>query len=377
MDEIEKDPAIIYGLELNARALAAQSAETELVRFLVGTQGPSHDNQVLLIDFDEESDRIASNAFQHNSGEIWHISASATHKDLFATSHRKAVGNAVQHGGTVWKLPDFDLKMEGQTPMPLEEAFTLGTDDTDPLLNILWHPTKDSVLTLTPHEMQLWDINTGQSSATATAKAKLAVGEGQGAGPSEFNACRWNPHHNCSFAVTADGSTLRGWDLRTMEETFTKTGAHYDNVRSLDFNPNKQYNMATCGDDGTVKFWDTRDLSMPLLTMASHSHWVWSVRYNQFHDQLILSSSSDSQVVLSNVASLSSDLYGDIDVEEDEDAEAKKPLPDGRMTSYEHEDSVYAVEWSAADPWIFASLSYDGRLVVNKVPKSIKYQILL
>ena len=37
----------------------------------------------------------------------------------------------------------------------------------------------------------------------------------------------------------------------------------------------------------------------------------------------------------------------------------------------------YAVEWSAADPWIFASLSYDGRLVVNKVPKSIKYQILL
>ena len=56
--------------------------------------------------------------------------------------------------------------------------------------------------------------------------------------------------------------------------------------------------------------------------------------------QLILSSSSDSQVVLSNVASLSSDLYGDIDLEDDEDAEAKKPLPDGRLTSYEHEDSV-------------------------------------
>ena len=67
------------------------------MRFLVGTQGPSHDNQVLLIDFDEESERIASNAFQHNRGEIWHISSSATHKDLFAT---RSVATAV--GAYVW-----------------------------------------------------------------------------------------------------------------------------------------------------------------------------------------------------------------------------------------------------------------------------------
>ena len=73
--------------------------------------------------------------------------------------------------------------------------------------------------------------------------------------------------------VTADNSTLRGWDVRTMRETFIKHDAHHGNIRSLDFNPNKQYNLVTCGDDGVIKFWDTRNLEKPLLYMAAHSHW--------------------------------------------------------------------------------------------------------
>ena len=53
-------------------------------------------------------------------------------------------------------------------------------------------------------------------------------------------------------------------------------------------------------------------------------------------------------------------------------------LADGVIGTYEeHEDSVYAVAWSAADPWLFASLSYDGRLVINRVPRQVKYSILL
>lgn len=53
-------------------------------------------------------------------------------------------------------------------------------------------------------------------------------------------------------------------------------------------------------------------------------------------------------------------------------------LEDGVIRRYnEHEDSVYAVEWSNSDPWVFASLSYDGRLVINTVPRSCKYKILL
>ena len=41
------------------------------------------------------------------------------------------------------------------------------------------------------------------------------------------------------------------------------------------------------------------------------------------------------------------------------------------------EESVYAVEWSAADPWLFAALAYDGRLTVHRVPREEKLRILL
>ena len=90
----------------------------------------------------------------------------------------------------------------------------------------------------------------------------------------------------------------------------------------------------------------------------------------------MLTSSSDSRVILSNIASLSSEPFGHID--EDEDLNSREPDTD-RVISFfeEHEDSVYAVEWSGADPWIFASLSYDGRVVINRVPRAEKYKILL
>lgn len=56
----------------------------------------------------------------------------------------------------------------------------------------------------------------------------------------------------------------------------------------------------------------------------------------------------------------------------------RKCEKDGVIATYEeHEDSVYALHWSSADPWLFASLSYDGRLVLNRVPRTEKYRILL
>ncbi len=51
---------------------------------------------------------------------------------------------------------------------------------------------------------------------------------------------------------------------------------------------------------------------------------------------------------------------------------------DGKAATFDdHEESVYGLAWSAADPWLFASLSYDGRLVLNRVPKALQYRILI
>lgn len=53
-------------------------------------------------------------------------------------------------------------------------------------------------------------------------------------------------------------------------------------------------------------------------------------------------------------------------------------IPDGLLKTYDqHEDSVYCAEWSNVDPWLFASLSYDGRMCVNRVPKEYKLKLLM
>lgn len=158
------------------------------------------------------------------------------------------------------------------------------------------------------------------------------------------------------------------------------------------------------------------------------------MRFNTFHDQLLLTGSSDARVLLTSAASISSeapsqspDKYldanediGDDNTDKDvlktsesgtdlgvSDSDATPEhnsgikeksvtflqkyiiydvhhhvfvfrLSDGMLQCYEqHEDSVYCAEWSSADPWTFASLSYDGRLVISRVPRHYKYKILL
>ena len=105
------------------------------------------------------------------------------------------------------------------------------------------------------------------------------------------------------------------------------------------------------------------------------------MRYNTFHDQLVLTCSSDNKVVLTSVSSLSSEPYKTlIDDENGGKLQQQQQVAntDKLVKMYEeHEDSVYAVEWSAVEPWIFGSLSYDGRFVISKVPREEKYKILL
>ena len=80
-------------------------------------------------------------------------------------------------------------------------------------------------------------------------------------------------------------------------------------------------------------------------------------------------------MVMASIASLSSEPYGAL--AEDNDEVSSKQMEDGLVSVWtDHEDSVYTAEWSTADPWSFASLSYDGRLVIGQVPQSVKFNIL-
>lgn len=52
-------------------------------------------------------------------------------------------------------------------------------------------------------------------------------------------------------------------------------------------------------------------------------------------------------------------------------------LEDGRLEKLEeHEESVYSCAWATNDPWVFATLSLDGRVVISRVKRHHKYAIL-
>mmetsp|Transcript_18737 Transcript_18737/g.35370 ORF Transcript_18737/g.35370 Transcript_18737/m.35370 type:complete len:125 (-) Transcript_18737:188-562(-) len=122
-----------------------------------------------------------------------------------------------------------------------------------------------------------------------------------------------------------------------------------------------------------ARFWDLRNPSRPINQLGGHTHWIWQIRFNRYHDQLLLTAGTDSVVNLWSIVSASSAPVGELEGT----GSTSEKEGDKRIKKYEdHRDSVYSVAWSS-DAWVFASLSYDGTVVVNNVPQSEKYKILL
>ncbi|TKS86159.1 Protein TSSC1 [Collichthys lucidus] len=275
---MEDDAPVIYGLEFQARALTAQTAETDAIRFLVGTQSLKFDNQIHIIDFDDENNIINKNVLLHQAGEIWHIGASPADKAVLTTCYNKTSDSRVVSCAAVWRMPsDWETGSHespddsAHNPQTLELLCHLDDSAHSNAACVLWEPMGDGkrVISLADNHALLWDLQESSTQATVSSTATL-----EGKGQLKFTSGKWSPHHNCSQLATANDTAIRGWDLRTMR--------------------------------------------------------------------------------------------------------GKEPLKDSVVSTYEeHEDSVYTAEWSSADPWLFASLSYDGRLVINRVPRALKYRILL
>nr|XP_039269101.1 EARP-interacting protein homolog [Styela clava] len=389
---------IIHGLELPSRCICAQSADTNITRFMVATQSLRQENQLHYVEFDDENNVIDKTMFSHPIGEVWHLSASFNNPDVFTSCYQSFENGKLIHGCMVGKLPldenqkpivnsattqDITQNQQGT----LENLATLDSEEFGNISSSHWKPIEGEnfLMALAGSKMLLYDMEQGTPKLSDSFELPTRKGH-----PCTITSGRWNPHHGGKQFAAATEQNVVGWDIRSKSQAFIIEGAHGQLVRDVDFNPNKMYYVVTCGDDCQVKFWDTRDLSDPVKVLSDdHSHWVWSTRYNPFHDQLVLSGGSDSRVILYNMKTISSEPFETENLSSDDDASKssdsddefspeKRQMEDGVIGVYEeHEDSVYAVEWSAADPWTFASLSYDGRFVINRVPKKVKYGILL
>lgn len=268
------------------------------------------------------------------------------------------------------------------------------------LNGVVWSPhAEGTVLVAEEGGVSLHKLRGGGASAERAA-AECALprsalpADSTGAAHAVGAAAAWDPHHpKCVAAAAGDG--VRSWDVRAKKSSYAVAEAHTAVCRALDYNPNKPWQLATGGDDCLVKCWDLRRTAQPLVVLDGHSHWwvssccfvplcasltahyhgrVWSVRYNRFHDQLLVSGGSDGAALLWRASSISSAPL----MELDDDAGAERSATDVLVKRCdEHEDSVYSTAWSANSAWLFASLSYSGRVLVTHVPAPEKYKILL
>lgn len=377
-----EEQSLIHGLELQGRALGPLTADTENISFLVGTQSLRHENMLYKVTLDEDTNQLGKVAFKHRMGEVWHLDTSPDDLGVFSSTYGEKRGDIPggwRKRAAILALPaetEGDLDGEGEQEGELEVRAEL-----NPLLDkvgggevssVTFQPNLGTrVVCLAGDKVVLADL--GQGGVEEVWSITHSV-----RGQTRVQAGRFNTHRNCHQFATACGSQVIAWDTRSSDQCWLMqqtAGGMGGNIRSLDFNPNKQYYVCTGGDDGVLAVWDSRNCTEPLYSHRQHSHWVWSCRYNMFHDQLLLTAGSDSRVVLSSLASLSSEPYGHLVEEEGEQVVVQQE--DGVIQVWgDHEDSVYTAEWSSADPWTFASLSYDGRLVIGRVPRTVKFRIL-
>jgi len=225
---------------------------------------------------------------------------------------------------------------------------------------VVWSPdtASDLVALGSADALKLWNLSRDGG----------AVSSATGAGELEnVGAVSWN-HLNHNLLCVSCSDSLQCLDLRSMSQTITVEKAHEMGVRDVDFSKTNQNLLASAGDDCHMCVWDLRKAQSPVVKVSNHSHWVWQAKFNPYHEALVVTSSSDSLVQLWHLTE---------DEEEGRGNEIKSSAELKPHTFEEHEDSVYSVSWSTGDPWTFLSLSYDGRVMCNQVPSSVKYKILL
>jgi len=256
--------------------------------------------------------------------------------------------------------------------MDLEECFRLASS-SESVWTVLWDPSTEEdpddmqAVSLEKFTMRHWKLGKAGLTATAANTVELdPTGE-------MFTAAAWNPHTN-NLIATGVGKDVLVWDLRCKPQKAVQTifQAHSGTIRSMDYNPDRLYTLATGAEDGTVKFWDIKNSKEPLKVLKGHSHWTSCIKYNRQYDQLVLSSGTDAVVNLWKMFSISSGPLS----EEYDPTQVGDAQEDRLVAKYDDEDdSIYTVAWG--DAWVYASLSYGGKLVVYQVPMQEKYGILL
>ncbi|KAM0945303.1 putative transcription factor WD40-like family [Dioscorea sansibarensis] len=337
---------IVYGdLKYQARCIADVSADPDNTSFLAGTLSLREENEVHLIRMSTSGTELVCEGLFYHPSEIWDLKSCPFDPRIFST----VFTSGETHGASLWEIPE----LYGQSNAPqLKELVSL-KEHSFKIKCVVWWPTgkHDKLVSIDDGNIFLWSIDSSNKTAKVISQESVGMLHSLSGGV-------WDPHDRNAIAAMSD-SSLQFWDLRTMKKASSIEHIH---VRDADYNPKKQFMIVTAEDGSGIRLWDLRMPKLPLTELPGHSHWTWAVRYNPQYVELILSAGTDSAVNLWSASSAGDDMS----------SESPKESPtrkiDPLLHSYkDYEDSVYGLAWSSREPSIFASLSYDGRVVAESV----------
>lgn len=318
-----------------------------------------------MLEYDESRNAVTAQLYGHTH-EVWGVAPSPSNPAMLATCYSDSTSSRAGKGrrASLWRIPSSTVPRDGRAHPDLEHVVEFAEGESS-MLQVLWpvHGGR-GLATVEESGFRIWGVEGGAPKVIGAVPASELPRDPIAAG------C-WDPHSPCVVALAA-GTSISLVDTRSMQRGLVNEAAHVMPARDVQFNPKRPHALASCGDGCKIKFWDARSMVAPLLELSGHTHWVWQARYNPAHDQLVLSCSSDTQVALW-MAETASSVAGSAH-------DGPEAAADGQVALFdEHEDSAYAVAWSACPktPFVFASTSYDGSVHIQAVPRAVKYRCLL
>ncbi|QCE16746.1 peroxin-7 [Vigna unguiculata] len=318
-----------YGLKYQARCISDVKADTDHTSFLAGTLSLKEENEVHLIRLSSSGTELFCEGLFSHPNEIWDLVSCPFDQRIFSTVY----SNGETCGAAIWQIPE----LYGELNSPQLEKITSLDTDSGKIKCILWWPSgrHDKLISINEENMYLWNLDVSKKTAQVQSQDSAGMLH-------KLSGGAWDPHDVSSVAATCE-SYLQLWDVRTMKKTISVECSH---ACSVDYHPQKQHILVTAEHESGIHIWDLRKPKLPIQELPGHTH----------------CSGTDSTVNLW----LTSTNHDELTTERLVDSSAR--WVDPLLNSYsDYEDSIYGLTWSSREPWIFASLSYDGRVVVESV----------
>ncbi|XP_027904416.1 WD repeat-containing protein DWA2 isoform X1 [Vigna unguiculata] len=335
-----------YGLKYQARCISDVKADTDHTSFLAGTLSLKEENEVHLIRLSSSGTELFCEGLFSHPNEIWDLVSCPFDQRIFSTVY----SNGETCGAAIWQIPE----LYGELNSPQLEKITSLDTDSGKIKCILWWPSgrHDKLISINEENMYLWNLDVSKKTA------QIFFGDFELVPPRPSNTFKHNTRYNHKIQLVCCTNYLEGRGILMMK-TISVECSH---ACSVDYHPQKQHILVTAEHESGIHIWDLRKPKLPIQELPGHTHWTWTVKCNPEYDGMILSSGTDSTVNLW----LTSTNHDELTTERLVDSSAR--WVDPLLNSYsDYEDSIYGLTWSSREPWIFASLSYDGRVVVESV----------